>query len=93
MKFLLSFPPNDKSIAKCASYSFHVLCVSVDFSVSQFLVNLLIRIQAPDVALYVGRDNGNYMNGTVDEVRFRSQHEFAASLLYVYSLRLGRELM
>ena len=41
----------------------------MDFSVSQFLVNLLILIQAPDVALYVGRDNGNYMNGTVDEVR------------------------
>ena len=46
-----------------------------------FLVNLSIRIQAPDVALYVGRDNGNYMNGTVDEVRFCSQHDFAASLL------------
>ena len=75
------------------TYSFHVLGVSVEFSVSQFLMNLLIRIQAPDVALYVGRDNGNYMNGTVDEVRFCSQHDFAASLLYIYSLRLGRELM
>lgn len=87
MKFLLSFPPNDKSIAKCASYSFHVLCVSVDFSVSQFLVNLLIRIQAPDVALYVGRDNGNYMNGTVDEVRFCSQH--GSPLLYYIFIVLG----
>ncbi|CAH3017812.1 unnamed protein product [Porites evermanni] len=30
--------------------------------------NVLPHNWAPDVALYVGRDNGNYMNGTVDEL-------------------------
>lgn len=49
---------------------------------SQLFLNLLIRIQAPDVALYVGRDNGNYMNGTVDEVRFCSRLNLRITIMF-----------
>lgn len=33
------------------------------------------------MALYVGRDNGNYMNGTVDEVRFCSRLNLCIAIM------------